>query len=253
LTELLTFLIYPLGTFFAALFVGLLLRALGRRAWGAICMAAGLAWLLLWSMPLFSDWAIERYEAAYPPQAAEAVEMAQAIVVLGGGLFHRQGWVDPDGNQAVDRYWHAARLFHAGRAPIVIVAGGHSPDRRGKTSEAEAGQRYLMAMGVPAEAIVLESESSTTHENAINVAELARLRGWEHLILVTSALHMRRSLASFRAAGLDPRPAATDFHWGEATDSWIRNVLPNANALRDSTRLIHELVGLWYYRLRGWA
>ncbi|AKS42748.1 YdcF family protein [Wenzhouxiangella marina] len=253
MAELLDFLIYPLGTFFAALLLGLLLLFLRRRAWGAICMAAGLAWLTIWSMPLFSDWAIERFEAAYPPQAAEVVEPAQAIVVLGGGLFHRQGWVYPDGNVAVDRYWHAARLYQAGRAPLIVVAGGHSPDRQGQTSEAEAGRAYLLALGVPNEAIVLESESSTTHENAINVAALARVRGWDELILVTSALHMRRSLAAFRSAGLDPVPAATDYHWGETTGSWTRNLLPNANSLRDSTRLIHEIVGLWYYRLKGWA
>jgi uncharacterized SAM-binding protein YcdF (DUF218 family) len=64
---------------------------------------------------------------------------------------------------------------------------------------------------------------------------------------------MRRSEAAFRAVGLDPIPVATDFTVREPIRAHWRRWLPNASALAASSRAMHEYVGYFAYRLRGWA
>jgi uncharacterized SAM-binding protein YcdF (DUF218 family) len=72
----------------------------------------------------------------------------------------------------------------------------------------------------------------------------------ERVILVTSAIHMRRSLGAFRAAGVnaEPAPAPDPGAYATAGDRW----LPTERGLRFSSELAHEIVGLPYYWLRGW-
>jgi uncharacterized SAM-binding protein YcdF (DUF218 family) len=71
-------------------------------------------------------------------------------------------------------------------------------------------------------------------------------------LLVTSALHMPRALATFRALGVDTIPAPTDF---EAVPQPFHPLrwLPDAETLAASTQAIKEYLGLWVYRWRGWA
>ncbi len=69
---------------------------------------------------------------------------------------------------------------------------------------------------------------------------------------MTSALHMLRALAAFRAAGVDAVPAATDFEVMPRPDNLLR-WLPDAQALADSTRALKEYLGMAVYWWRGWA
>jgi uncharacterized SAM-binding protein YcdF (DUF218 family) len=119
-------------------------------------------------------------------------------------------------------------------------------------TEAEAGRLFLLDLGVPEGAILLEDEALTTRGNAVFVAELLEQQSIEGLLLVTSALHMRRSVAAFRAVGLDPVPVATDFEVSSG-ELGLRDFLPSAAALSSSTRAVHEWVGYWVYWWRGWV
>ena len=86
------------------------------------------------------------------------------------------------------------------------------------------------------------------------VAPLLAELGAERVLLVTSALHMPRSVATFRTVGIEVTPAPTDFKvvrdpGGSRAKRW----LPNAEALHESTLAIHEYVGQLAYWLRGWT
>ncbi len=72
-------------------------------------------------------------------------------------------------------------------------------------------QAFLLDLGVPASAMLLEDRRLTTGENARLTAALLRPQGVDTVILVTSALHMRRARAEFELAGLKVIPAPTDF------------------------------------------
>jgi uncharacterized SAM-binding protein YcdF (DUF218 family) len=252
LKKLLSGLVYPLGTASALLGLGLLLVVLRRRRSGLGLALAGFAWLWLWSTPLFSDWVCGALERPWAHLEADDAPVAEAIVVLGGAFSHRAGWPQPNAGAAVDRYWHGARLYHAGKAPWVLLSGGRSPGRGPGLTEAASGLEFLVDLGVPAEAISVDEQALTTRGNAVFVADLLRQRGVERFLLVTSALHMRRSMAAFRAVGLEPIPIATDFEVsrGERT---FRDFFPSAAALSASTRALHEGVGYWVYWWRGWV
>src|ERR1035437_185643 len=108
----------------------------------------------------------------------------------------------------------------------------------------------LVQLGVPADRIVLESGSVNTHDEAVLVAPMLRALRVDHVVLVTSDIHMRRSLATFRSAGIAPVPAiATD---PLNSESRIQSLIPTIEGLRFTSAVVHEYVGFVYYSLRGW-
>lgn len=104
--------------------------------------------------------------------------------MLGGGI--TAGPPDglyPDLGAAADRVWHAARLFHAGKAPRVILSGGRMAWRGERPSEAAATRQFLTDLGVPAAALLFEDRSRSTRENAQYSAELIRAHGFARVLL----------------------------------------------------------------------
>jgi len=243
-SALLTSLISPLGTALAA---GLLALLLARLAWmraAAWLGALALAWLSIWSLPPVSNWVTTVVEGPYGPATERAIGQlaeAQAIVVLGGGIAPGTARrPQPDLNEAADRVWHAARLFHAGRAPLILVSGGHDPEAS-RYSEAQAMRMLLIDLGVPPAAILLEEISRNTRQNASESARLLRDRGIHRILLVTSASHMARALTHFEGVGLRATPAPTDHTSIDFSDA--RRFLPSSDALDQSTRALKEWVG----------
>ena len=230
--------------------VGLLLRRRWPRLGATLCVL-GFGWLLLWSLPVPSSALGRTLEQTWPQQAETELPDVDAIVVLGGGV-GRNSW-GINLNAASDRVWFAARLYRAGRAPLVVLTGGTISELGMDWPEAPAMATFLHDLGVPQSAILLESESQTTHENAILTEPLLRERGIKRILLVTSALHMPRALATFRKLDLDVIAAPTDFEAEPPSGYWLLRWLPDADALESSSRALKEYLGLWVYRLRGWA
>src|SRR5207244_12794682 len=91
-------------------------------------------------------------------------------------------------------------------ACVVSSGGGLDPFReRGATSLMM--REALVGLGVPAEIIELESRSRNTHDESVLIAPMLRELHIEHVVLVTSDVHMRRSIAAFRAQGWNAIPA----------------------------------------------
>lgn len=213
-----------------------------RTAW--LLVLAASFWLALWSTPWASNALRLALESRYPPVPVAATPPAPAIVLLSGGIAPpAQGQEHPNLNEAADRIWHAARLYRAGKAPLIVLSGG-SGAMGEATSEALAMQQLLLEWGIPASAMLLEDASRNTAENASFSAALLRQRGIQHVLLVTSALHMPRAVRLFEDQGLNVIPAAAD-HEGRATAHWPwwLRWLPNGTALDGSARAIKEWVG----------
>lgn len=245
-------LVYPLGAAFLLAVLGVVLQWLGRRRFGMALILSALAWLWVWSMPVTSDVLRASLESRYPHLPVEEVPRADAAVVPGGAFSFDASWPYPSASGSVDRYWHAARLYHAGRVQRIVLSGGRDPRRPANPTEAQSGAIFLTDMGVPAEHLILDNVSRTTRAHVAHVPRLLREHGLESFLLVTSATHMRRAVAVFRAAGLDPIPVATDFKVGPDPVMRLRRYLPSAGALSGSTSAVHEYVGYWFYRLVGW-
>jgi len=254
LTKFFSLLVYPLGLSMLLLLAGLVLLRFRRQRAGVFTVLAGVGVLWVFSMPVVADRLVRQLEAGWSEVPVEALPVADAVVVLGGAFSWGNGeWTYPDAGGNVDRYWHAARVFHAGKAGLVILSGGRAPQRTGGATEAEAGAVFLADMDVPCSAMILDNEAMTTRENAVYVAEIIEARGLESLHVVTSASHMRRSLAALGGVDAELIPVATDFAVADNPGFTIRRFLPSASGLSRSTRAVHELIGYWYYRIRGWA
>jgi uncharacterized SAM-binding protein YcdF (DUF218 family) len=204
---------------------------------------------------------VRSLEWQYLPPAE--LPQAQVIVLLGGG---EQPAALPQQlagiNDAGDRIIHAAWLYQEGAAPYVLASGGIvGVDGPALQSGAESMGQLLNIMGVPGDALWLESRSRNTYENAVETKKLLDPKGIRHIILVTSALHMPRAYAIFSKQGFDVTPAPTDYTVSEAAWDYyltpdpavqIFNLFPTAEALDFTVRAIKEYMGLLVYRLRGW-
>lgn len=260
LSKILPLLIYPTGLACSLLVLALWLRR-PKYARGLIISALlviGLGGNRLVSMVL-----VRALEWRHPALSETTLPSADAIVVLGGGT---QQWLPPrpwhEVGEAGDRVLYAARLYRAGVAPIVVVSGGRGTlDNPGMVPEANAMQDMLVDLGVPNEAIVVEGVSRNTYENGVESARLLEAHGWRHILLVTSALHMPRAYAVFARYDLEITPAPTDYllthsDWDFYTQPdalvMLMNVLPKAEYLEITERVIKELIGITVYRSRGW-
>lgn len=148
--------------------------------------------------------------------------------------------------RAVERALAAAQLYREGRVNWIIPSGGVLWECRGEMmSEAELMARVLRKEGVPDEAIVLENEARTTRQNMRYGAAIISFRNQktvEGVIIVTSVLHMKRSLALARAAfPKETRISAYPSYPKLGRDEWIM-MEENQRHLRDGLRLLKELV-----------
>lgn len=251
LSRILSQLIHPLvlGGLLVVMGGGL---AVWRRRWGLPGVAAGL--LIVWvpATPVVADWLQGSLEDRFPPRPVAAVPTADAIVTLGGAIGAPVPPREyPDLSGAADRVWHAARLYRAGKAPLIVASGGTLPWRDQRFREADAMQALLTSWNVPADSVLRESTSANTYENAVNTADILEERDLDRVLLVTSALHMRRALATFRSAGVYAVPAPTDYRVVDDPGSFL-DLVPSAGALGGSTAAIREYVGYLVYDWRGW-
>src|SRR5207253_11386244 len=118
-------------------------------------------------------------EARYPPLEIGKLPNADAIVLLGGALrLPVPPRTDFELTEGSTRVRYAAKLFQAGKAKRVLISGGNLfEQRRGIQGEAHYIQKFLAELGVPHEAILLESESRTTWENAVETKRVLERHG----------------------------------------------------------------------------
>lgn len=248
LLKFFSYLVLPPASLAAAVVLGIVLAGFGWRRLGFWLVALGVAQILVMSLSPVADALTAPLEARARRETANSASCCyDAILVLGGGVVPAAPpeVPYPELTDAADRVWHAARLYHRGAAPRIIVSGGSLLDRPTDpaTTEAEGMRRFLVDLGVPNTAIVSEGESRNTRENVRNTRGIV---GDGRVALVTSAQHMPRALQIAREAGLNASGFATD--WTAPLESqpvWDR-WLPNIGALGASGGALREYLALLF-------
>jgi len=191
----------------------------------------------------------------YPPlQASASADGVHAVVMLGGGSRNIQAegrQLSYVSNPSALRAIETSRVYRLLGDPLVIVSGGVTDPRPGAAPESSAYQTAMRDLGVPAERVVSESESHNTHDEAVVIARMLQERHIDRFVLVTSPLHMRRSLAVFAAQGLHPIPSPARLH-----GDWLRPpfpLLPNDGSLEIGNDVIYEWFARAYYWTQGWT
>jgi len=189
-----------------------------------------------------------------PLESAADAPGAQAVVMLGGGSKTVQasgGRVQIMTYPTVLRALETARVYHLLGDPLVIISGGITEANAPfGLPESEAVKTAVVALGVPADRVVLESESRNTREEAVTLKRILAQRGIDRFVMVTSPLHMRRSLAVFAAEGLHPVPSAAALY-GDRTQAPFP-LLPTDTSLEIGNAVVYEWSATAYYWWRGW-
>jgi uncharacterized SAM-binding protein YcdF (DUF218 family) len=247
--KLLPILVYPLGLTLLLCITAFALSFADRA--GVLRISIGFAVVLLWlaSTPGFAGLLTDFLEEQNSPVPMDTISPKDVAIVLSGGLAQGAGHMGSTG----DRVMQAALLLRAGKVKTIIVTGGNLPWARSPVIEASIAAELLETYGIQTDLITVEGKSRNTHENAVNTAAIWREKGFQSGLLVTSATHMPRALASFRKAGLDVDPWPADFRGKYPLVSSVFDFLPDAGALEKTTTAVKEWLGLVVYRLRDWA
>jgi uncharacterized SAM-binding protein YcdF (DUF218 family) len=192
------------------------------RILNRLLAAIGLTTVLVISTPIVSWWA-----QAY----AGPIEQPKGDV-----LILLSAAADDNGGISYSSYWRARQALFAwqtGGFRTIMICGGGNPGIL----------NFLIADGIPREAVVTERRSTSTRENAIETARLVQnLPGKK--VLLTSDFHMYRALRVFRKVGIEVTPMSVPdvLH---STEHWNGRFQAFEIMLVESTKIV-------YYAVRGW-
>jgi uncharacterized SAM-binding protein YcdF (DUF218 family) len=210
-------------------------RPLGRR-FGLLTAAL----VILFGIVPLGAWLMRPLEARFP--TPEITGDVAGVIVLAGAEdlelseAHSVPQLNAMGNRLTtflllaERY-PQARLVHSGEPRASRIA-----------------RELVLGTGVAVERLRFDDQSRNTCDSGRFTRELVQPKLGERWLLVTSALHMPRAVACFRAAGWDIVAYPTDFRRGP--NPWHFEMLDN---LADLDLAAHEWLGLVYYRLRGYT
>ena len=230
--------------------ISTLLWLLKWRKVAVFALGTGFLWVFLWSLPATTLIAGGYLEQRYPRKAPADYPKADAIVVLGGHIQgNRHNWFeDFNRDLVVSRESVAAELFDAQRSDLILLSGGAL---KGSVSDTATMARSLQSMGIPATAIIQETQSQNTLENARLTDKTLRDLERQQILLVTSALHMPRAMTAFddQPMIVTPAPLPAQIIWpkGRTMPIWM----PDLHTLLASQTIIKEYVGLILYWVRA--
>lgn len=243
LKKLVSYLLLPLPVALALLVAGLaLLWFTTRQRTGKVLITTALGVLLISSSAVCAGWTRGRLRAEFNPlQSLADAPGTRWIVVLGSG-YSDAPRVPPTfrvDSTGLERLVEAIRLYRTRPGAKLVLSGGTF---WGKLSQAEALAQAAEALGVPRSDLVLEAASDDTQDEAVLVHAIVHD---DPFVLVTSILHMRRSMRLFRKQGMKPVPAPAGF--------WPNHfsMLPSSGQLVTTDAIEHEYVGMLWSLLRG--
>ena len=244
----------PGNDFLILIVVSLLGLWRGALTFARACLAISVVGLTFLAVFPLGDLVLRPLETQYP--SAPVLDGVAGIIVLGGGESTDQSahWDQPLVNEAGDRYIAAIHLAYRYPEALLLFTGGSGQLRRADLQEASIAAQIFFGAGLSEDRLLLEHEARNTAENArrslaLRESDAKGTRGaW---VLVTSASHMPRAVASFCAAGwTDLVPWPTDYRTARFSQGIGWDL---ANHLDDLNRGIKEWVGLFAYRILGHA
>lgn len=187
-------------------------------------------------------------EDRFPKQ--EAPSTITGIVMLGGAVdIHiteargSEAW-----NDQAERITAVAELANKFPNARIILSGG--PGHPDTISESSIARQALISMGISETRLELETKSRNTCENASESAISAKPASTDTWLLITSASHMPRAVACFRAANFLVLPFPVDYHT-RGREDFSRVQESVAKGLSQVDLAAHEWIGLVTYRLAG--
>jgi uncharacterized SAM-binding protein YcdF (DUF218 family) len=220
-----------------------LLLSRGVRKRGLGWIALGLLCFYLFTTAPLPNFLLNTLESRYEPfTAPQKLPDVHYIAVLSGGI--RLNDAVPPTSQLEEfsafRVVEGIRLFHLMPDPPALIMTGAGPWK-------DMGNRmsaFAASLGVPADKLIPENHAEDTYGNAVEVQPFVKNQPF---LLVTSAVHMPRSMLIFQKLGMKPIPAPGDFRYSPYY--FYYDFFPSGNNLTKMEAVIHEYLGLAYLYL----
>jgi len=255
------FTVSPSGIIALCFVVSFPLIAIGKRV-GKYLVVLGIVSFLAFSSSPLSMALLARLENTYPA-LLDPTELGSVDSIV---LLTTAAWGDTDvpvtsqvGETTQSRLMEAIRLYHLIPGANVVISGGPLDPDGGSPAVCRIVGDLANAMGIPKGRVILETNSTNTYENGV---EVKKILGGKRFLLVTSASHLPRAVAVFRKLGMSPIPAPADIrsirhrpHFDGSGGRLLKEIisaLPSSTHLAHSERALHEYGGFVWYWLRGW-
>jgi len=227
----------PLGMLFLGLAFGCVLRRF--RTLSRLVVALSLVQIWFFSTGLATRLVGLPLEGREVESSVASLPDADAVVLLGGGMGVHSRCGRAEIFAGADRVWTAAKVFKAGKAPLLTVSGGGAPGELA----------FLADMGVDTNRVAVLASARNTEEEARMIREKAGRR----ILLVTSAWHMPRAQMLFERQGFAVTPVPTDYEMNFTAEESLRfgDFFPSSEALMRNSAAVKEWVARFCYALKG--
>ncbi len=237
----------PAGLLWLALLAAALLCwRRGRRRPAALCLGIALAYACVGNLYLGSALAASLERRLAPVTVAD-LQPFDAVLVLGGGG-DQDLLGNPELGSSGDRVFLAARLWHAGKAGLLVASGASLQGVAGFQDLGQETRALWRSVGVPDRAILPVAEPCWNTRDEIQAYRRLQDRfGWRRVALVSSATHLPRALALASRAGLAVTPLGADWQ-GRPFPFMLNGLVPQATGFYLVQRSCWEYLGRWL----GW-
>ena len=216
-----------------------------KRGFYIVCIMLA----LLFTNASLLNWVSEKWYRKYD-QPLPAGKTYEYGIVLGG--YSNWDWKHerPEFSEIADRLLEGVQLHAKGIIRKLVLASDGSVilrDGNAISGNPTGMKTYLMNMGIPAEDIIIEPKANNTHENATLTLELIGedLRN-EPSVIITSSIHVPRSVLAFEQVGLHPDVYMTDLQ--TEIEQARFSIWPSLGVIYGWKALLHEMVGYVAYK-----
>lgn len=226
-----------------------------KRRWrsAAVMGSPAVVLFLLGSLP-WPEALVASREAPYAQRNVAAAPRTDAVVMLGG--IHQPSQHDLFGlvlEAGGQRFVTAIEVVRQGKARALVLGGsGSLPGQTGVPAASLLSAWARQWKLCDAEILDL-GICRNTHDEALRLQQLRAERGWKQVTIATSALHMKRAEATIRKLNSEVATVACDFRvHGVKQELWKAFPFPQTDRIQLLHDYLHEVVGFWVYRWRGW-
>jgi uncharacterized SAM-binding protein YcdF (DUF218 family) len=198
----------------------------------------------------FSNFLLNKLEDFIKP-SKYPVQQLKGIVVLGGSF--NSGLQSKERNEVLlnssaERLTKVLEIYNKNPKILILFSGFSGELKPQGWSESDMAKKFFLEQGVRSENLIFENKSRNTFEN-INYSKdiIKNYKGtWG---LITSASHMPRSYFGFKRQALILEPIIVDYKTGTSPIFWISFNI--GSGLNNWSTLLHEVVGISYYKITG--
>lgn len=250
LSKTVSHLIMPLTLVMGCLVISGIIK---QERWRRRLFLAGVILLFIFSNEFIANELMKSWEIE--TKAYDSMRKYKLGIVLTGTVIPQRM---PDDrvyfSKGADRIVHTVQLYKLGLIGKILVSGGSGRIVDIKEREADRFKEVMVLMGVPDSVIMLENETRNTYESAHEVKKILDALNYskEECLLITSAFHMRRSVACYRKAEIGMDTFTTDFYAHQGRYYPDAFFIPKVEALVVWNKLVKEWVGFIAYWFAGY-